>query len=175
VDYPSGEVTWNERPDPPTGEFELRTELNTDVGMIKSLPGIDHDLLDAMVDRDGVVLEGTGLGHFPVNSFDEHTEHHADILDTIAEIAGEGVAVMASQCINGRVNMNIYQYGVKIKEAGVISAGTMTPEIAYVKLMWSLGQADSDEEAAELFRTDVAGEIVDREEYDGFARRGDTP
>ncbi|MDY6769331.1 MAG: Glu-tRNA(Gln) amidotransferase GatDE subunit D, partial [Candidatus Nanohaloarchaea archaeon] len=74
----------------------------------------------------------------------------------------------ASQCISGRVNMNVYDAGVKIQDAGVISAETMTPETAYVKLMWALGQADSREEAEELFQENVAGEILEREEYDGF-------
>ncbi|MDY6769917.1 MAG: Glu-tRNA(Gln) amidotransferase subunit GatD [Candidatus Nanohaloarchaea archaeon] len=168
VDHRSGDVELREEPDDASGEFALRTELDTDVGLLKSRPGIDTEMLDAVQGKSGVVLEGTGLGHFPVNSFDEHTEHHDVILDRIGELAGDGVAVMTSQCINGRVNMNVYEYGVKIQDRGVIPAGTMLTEVAYVKLMWALGQADSREEAEELFQENVAGELVEREEHDGF-------
>ncbi|MDY6768636.1 MAG: Glu-tRNA(Gln) amidotransferase subunit GatD [Candidatus Nanohaloarchaea archaeon] len=169
VSYPSGDVELlRDRRTAEPGDFALRTELDTDVGLVKSRPGIDLDMLDAVAGKRGVVLEGTGLGHFPVNSFDEHTEHHDEVLDAIRELAEDGLAVMTSQCIHGRVNMNIYEYGVKIQNAGVISAENMLTEVAYVKLMWALGQADSLQEAEELFRQNVAGEIVEREEYDGF-------
>ncbi|MFB6216612.1 MAG: Glu-tRNA(Gln) amidotransferase GatDE subunit D, partial [Candidatus Aenigmatarchaeota archaeon] len=66
------------------------------------------------------------------------------------------------------VNMNVYDAGVKVREAGVVSAENMVPEVAYVKLMWALGQTDSEEEAKELFRENKAGEIIEREEYDVF-------
>ncbi|MCJ7478599.1 MAG: Glu-tRNA(Gln) amidotransferase subunit GatD [Candidatus Nanohaloarchaeota archaeon QJJ-7] len=168
VNYSSGEVEFLREVEEPQGEFNLRTEMNTDVSMIKSRPGIDAERIEALKVKDGLVLEGTGLGHFPVNSFDEYTEHHDDILKAIGDLAEDGIAVMTSQCINGRVNMNVYEYGVKIQERGVISAENMLTEVAYVKLMWVLGQSDSTEEAEELFRTNLAGEILDREENDGF-------
>jgi len=50
---------------------------------------------------------------------------------------------MASQCINGRTDMDVYDAGLKIQDAGVIGAEDMHPELAYVKLMWSLGQSSS--------------------------------
>ncbi len=168
VSYPDGAVTWNTEVERPRGEFALRTDLEEDVGLLKTHPGMDPDVLDAYREKSGVVIEGTGLGHMPVNAFDDHTAHHEEILDAIRDVADDAVVAMASQCIAGRVNMNIYDAGVKIQDAGVVSADTMTPETAVVKLMWSLGQADSRDAAAELFQENIAGELVDREEYDGF-------
>lgn len=169
VDPESGQV--DVRGDAPQeGEFELRTELDEDVGLVKTRPGLEPEVLKFHEGRSGLVIEGTGLGHLPVNSFDEHTRHHDDILEEVGELADEMPVAMTSQTISGRVNMNVYDAGVKIQESGVISAENMTPETAYVKLMWSLGQADSREEAEELFRTNVAGEIIEREEKDGFER-----
>ncbi len=136
--------------------------------MIKSRPGLDPEELELYRDYSGVVVEGTGLGHLPVNSFDEHTEEHEEILELLGELAEEGIVAMSSQCLNGRVNMNVYDAGVKIQDAGVISAENMLPGVAYVKLMWALGQAESREKAVELFRENLAGEIMEREEYDGF-------
>jgi L-asparaginase/Glu-tRNA(Gln) amidotransferase subunit D len=44
----------------------------------------------------------------------------------------------------------------------------MLPEVAYVKLMWALGQARSREEALALFRADMAGELDERTPIDAF-------
>nr|EGQ40171.1 MAG: L-asparaginase/archaeal glu-tRNAgln amidotransferase subunit D [Candidatus Nanosalinarum sp. J07AB56] len=109
------------------------------------------------------MIEGTGLGHAPVNAFDDLTQHHDHILDRIDRLSDTCLVVVASQCIHGRVNMNVYQYGLKIQEAGGIGAEDMHPELAYVKLMWSLANSDSQEEAEDLFLKNVNGEIGDRE------------
>lgn len=171
VDPEAGEVELNDVPDTGNGtEFTLRTELDERVGLLYTQPGIDPDTISAYGDGAyrGLVLAGTGLGHLPVNAFDEHTAHHEDILDSIDEMTDNVVVAMSSQCINGRVNMHIYDYGVKLDAAGVISAESMIPEVAYVKLMWALGQTETLDEAAALFQTNVAGEIIPREEYDAY-------
>jgi len=98
----------------------------------------------------------------PVNSFDDKTGHHEEILEKLGKIADEIPVVMASQCLNGRVNMNIYDAGVKIQDAGVVSAEDMHPELAYVKLAWSIGNTDSRDDALELFQKDINGEITER-------------
>ncbi|MFB6147561.1 MAG: hypothetical protein ABEJ66_01625, partial [Candidatus Nanohaloarchaea archaeon] len=148
-------------------EYEFRPELDTGVAYVKIRPGMKVEELENLLDYepDGVVLEGTGLGHAPVNAFDGKTQHHDEILDRLEELAGESVVAMASQCINGRVNMNVYDAGLKIQEAGVIGAEDMHPELAYVKMMWALGQAENREEAEELFLENVAGEISERSLY----------
>lgn len=168
VNHDSGKVEFLEDIGDPTGEFGLRTDLNENVGLLKARPGLATSDVEHYSDRDGLVIEGTGLGHVPATSFDEHTEHHGEIVEAVKGITEEGVVAMTSQCINGRVNMNVYDPGVRIQEAGVISAGNMVPEVAYVKLMWALGQAESMEDAEQLFLENVAGEILEREEYDGF-------
>lgn len=151
-------------------EFTLRDELDTRVGLLKTAPGLSAGAINGYRENGyrGLIVEGTGLGHLPVNVLDEHTEHHSDVLDAVDTFADEGVVVMSSQCLNGRVNMNVYDSGVKLQHAGVLSAENMIPEVAYVKLMWALGQTDSVEEAKELFRTNVAGEFIEREEYDAY-------
>jgi glutamyl-tRNA(Gln) amidotransferase subunit D len=72
---------------------------------------------------------------------------------------------MASQCINGRTDMDVYDAGLKIQDAGVIGAEDMHPELAYVKLMWSLGQSSSLRGARELFKKDINGESESRSIY----------
>ncbi|MDY6777802.1 MAG: Glu-tRNA(Gln) amidotransferase subunit GatD [Candidatus Nanohaloarchaea archaeon] len=168
VDYDTGKVELQQEIGEPDGSFQLRDELDTRVSLLKTTPGMEPALLEAVQGQNGVIIEGTGLGHMPVNSFDEHTQHHGDILDTIDEIAEDAVVAMTSQCLNGRVNMNVYDAGVKIQDAGVVSAQDMPPGTAYVKLMWCLGQNGSLEEAKDLFTTNIAGEIQQREMHDDF-------
>lgn len=148
-------------------DYSFRPELEENVEIFRARPGVNPEELEHLRDRNpaGVVIEGTGLGHMPVNSFDELTESHEDILEELEKLSEDAVVVMSSQCINGRINMDVYDAGLKIQEAGVRSAGDMHPELAYVKLMWSLGNADSLEDAEDLFNRNVAGEISERSNY----------
>jgi len=165
INYKSGEIQKNfEKED---GEYELRPELDDNVGMIRIRPGMRPEEVEFLIEQDynGVIIEGTGLGHMPVNAFDDKTQHHDRILEKLSELADDAVVVMSSQCLNGRVDMNVYSAGIKIQEAGVISAQDMHPELAYVKLMWSLGQASDREEAEEIFQENYSGEISKRSMY----------
>ncbi|MFB6181247.1 MAG: hypothetical protein ABEJ93_05205, partial [Candidatus Nanohalobium sp.] len=91
--------------------------------------------------------------------------HHKEIREKLEELTEDTVVVMASNCINGRVDMDVYDNQVKVKKRGVIESEDMHPELAYVKLMWSLGQADSGEEAEQLFQENINGEVTKRSMY----------
>lgn len=166
VNYETGDVEYTGQTEE-SGEYLKQTELDTNIGVLKTRPGMKPVEIQNLIDRDleGVVIEGTGLGHMPVNAFDDKTQHHADILEKLEKLAEDTVVVMSSQCLNGRVDMNVYDAGLKIQDAGVYSSEDMHPELAYVKLMWSLGQADDTEEALQLFQSDVNGEMNDRTPY----------
>ena len=167
VNYQTGEIDYDEEEE--EAKYEKRTELNEKVGYLKTRPGMDVDKLDFLIeqDYDGVIIEGTGLGHMPISAFDEETEHHTEIQDKLEELTEDTVVAMTSNCIHGRVDMDVYDNQVKVKKRGVIEAEDMHPELAYVKLMWSLGQASDMEEAKKLFQTDVNGEISERSMISG--------
>jgi len=135
------------------GHIEINGPLEQNVRLIYSYPGLTADVFSAMLgDAKGVVIAGTGLGH--VSSV---------LLDELRRLRDEGVAVvMTSQCLNGCVNMNVYSTGRQILKAGVIPAGDMLPETAYVKLMWALGRTSDIQEVEGIMRTSVAGEISNR-------------
>jgi glutamyl-tRNA(Gln) amidotransferase subunit D len=121
------------------------------VAIVKSFPGITEEIINFYIDKNykGILIEGTGLGHVPDS-----------IINSIKRAVEENiVVVMASQCINGRVNMNVYSTGRKLLNAGVISAGDMIPEVAYVKLSWALGQTTNPEEVKDIMVTNIAGEL----------------
>jgi len=168
VDYTTDEVDVQREPSTPDDDFRLRDELDTEAELVKTTPGMDPALLNGLSDKHGIIIEGTGLGHMPVNSFDDHTQHHEQTLQKVRDLADDTLIAMTSQCINGRVNMNVYDAGVKLQKAGITPSASMTPTAAYVKLMWALGQEDSIDEARDLYTTDIAGEILKREEHDDY-------
>ena len=166
VNYETGEIEFlGEVND---NEYDPRFDLDEDVGYLKVRPGTGPEELQFLIDQDysGVVIEGTGLGHMPISVFDEETEHHREIQEKLEELTEDTLTVMASNCIHGRVNMDVYDNQLKVKKRGVIESEDMHPELAYVKLMWSLGNSESIEEAKELFRENIAGEIQKRTIYD---------
>jgi glutamyl-tRNA(Gln) amidotransferase subunit D len=69
---------------------------------------------------------------------------------------------MTSQCIYGRVNMNVYTNGRDLKEIGVIPLEDMLSETALVKLMWVLGQTKDRDKAKELLMKNISFEISKR-------------
>ena len=161
IDYDAGEIEYSEIEEK---EYEKNIDVNSNIAVVKSRPGMKPEELEFVLEKDydGLVVEGTGLGHLPVNTFDDKTQHHEEILEKLGLIADEIPVVMASQCLNGRVDMNVYDAGVKIQDSGVVSAEDMHPELAYVKLAWSIGNSDSRDSALELFQKDINGEISER-------------
>ena len=120
-------------------------------------------MLDWHVDKGyrGIILEGTGLGHVSKYLFEpiqKAVEH--DI-----------IVAMTSQCIWGRINMNVYATGRDLLALGVIPLEDMIPETALVKLMWVLGQTQDVEEAKKLLTTNIAGEFSPRTLLDKNRRR----
>ena len=83
--------------------------------------------------------------------------------EAIKRATAKGVVVaLASQCIWGRVDMNVYDTGRDLLSFGVVPLEDMFPETALVKLMWALGQTDDPKEAIKLLKTNIAGEFSPR-------------
>jgi glutamyl-tRNA(Gln) amidotransferase subunit D len=132
----------------------LKPEFSEAVALVKFHPGLDPAVIDWHVERGckGILLEGSGLGHVSKYCF-----------DAIGNAVKRGVVVtLASQCIWGRVNMNVYDTGRDLLNLGVVPLEDMFPETALVKLMWVLGQTRDPEEAKKLLKTNIAGEFSPR-------------
>ncbi|MDL2270994.1 Glu-tRNA(Gln) amidotransferase subunit GatD [Methanobrevibacter sp. OttesenSCG-928-I08] len=141
-------------------ELKLNNEIEYKVGFIKTFPGISSEYIEYHIDNGykGLLIEGTGLGHVPDY-----------MLDSLKRAEEENIpVVMSSQCLYGNVNMNVYSTGRKIVDTGVISAEDMTPETAYVKLSWVLGQTNDMNEIKELMAKNIAGEIDDKSSVQNF-------
>jgi glutamyl-tRNA(Gln) amidotransferase subunit D len=71
--------------------------------------------------------------------------------------------VMSSQTIYGRLCLRVYTNGRLLRDAGVIGDNAdWTPETAYTKLCWVLGQTKKMDKVRDLMNTNMVGEISER-------------
>jgi glutamyl-tRNA(Gln) amidotransferase subunit D len=134
--------------------------FNDNVTMLYYYPGMKPDTLDLLVEAGykGVIWVGTGLGH--VNK---------EMYPAIERAQAKGVHMyMTLQTIWGYVHMFVYDTGRDMMAKGIIPAGNMLPEVAYIKLGWALGQTEDPEEVKKIMLTPINDEITEREPYNGY-------
>jgi glutamyl-tRNA(Gln) amidotransferase subunit D len=140
-------------------KVKVDDRLEERVALVKMHPGFNPELMAHYVDSyKGLVIEGTGLGHAPIN-----------LLEEIERGCNNGMPmVMTTQTIYGRVDMKVYSTGRKLLAMGVIPGGYMLPEVALVKLMHALGHTKDPEEVRKIIMTDLAGELNETSSVDSF-------
>ncbi len=151
-------------------KVKMKMKMEEKVAFVKISPCVDSSLINFLVKKKykGMVLEGTGLGHAPINALGKFTEKNRLFFDSLKRAVEKGVVVcMASQTIYGRVNMSVYSTGRDLLETGVIPCEDMLPETAFIKLAWLLGNFGK-EKAKELMRKNLRGEISERSGIDEF-------
>ncbi|MGC8896513.1 MAG: asparaginase domain-containing protein, partial [Candidatus Bathyarchaeia archaeon] len=132
----------------------LKPQFNEKAALIKFYPNMNPAIIEWHMENGykGIILEGTGLGHIGNYCFNAIKK----------AIDNNIIIAMTSQCIWGRVNMNVYDTGRDLLALGVIPLEDMLPETALVKLMWTLAQTQNPEEAKQMLKTNIAGEITPR-------------
>ena len=147
-----------------SGQLKIQSfDENLKIGICVSHPNMFAEELEVYKNHkfDGLILEGTGLGHFPISEPDEYTKEHEKIKDTIKTLCKQMPVVMSLQTIYGTVNMNVYTPGREMIEMGVIGNYSMlTPETSFIKLAWLLSQKLDPKE---YFMKDLRGEFSNKE------------
>lgn len=132
-------------------ELKLHDGFEPKCALVKFTPGASPDIMSYYIDAGyrGIVIEGTGLGHVS-----------ADWIPAIEDARESNIPViMTSQCLNGRVCDRVYDTGRDILKAGAIEGEDMLPEVAFVKLMWALGQSQDYDAVCDLMKDNIAREI----------------
>jgi glutamyl-tRNA(Gln) amidotransferase subunit D len=139
---------------------KINTAFEEKVSIVYYYPNMKPDIIESLIDNDykGIVIAGTGLGHI-----------NKPLYEPIKRACDKGIAVyMTVQTLWGYVQMYVYDTGRDLMDIGIVPAANMLPEVAYVKLGWVLGQTTDLEKVKEIMLTNVAGEITEREPYNGY-------
>ena len=129
--------------------------LDTNLAVLKLFPGIHENVVAATLSIDGlraVVLETYGSGNAPRKDW---------FIRLLREASERGIVIVnITQCKAGMVEMDRYETGHQLLQAGVISGYDSTTESAVTKLMFLVGHEYSPQEIRQRMSQSIAGEIT---------------
>lgn len=141
----------------PERAFVVKKRLDTNVIIFPIFPGIqsvDNNLISNVLhleDLSAVVLLTYGTGNAPTAEA---------FLNEIEVATQKGIVVLnVSQCMEGTVELGVYDTSVALLDRGVASGSDITSEAALCKLMVLLGDEDiSTGEVNKLVQMNMVGE-----------------
>ncbi|VVB74740.1 Glutamyl-tRNA(Gln) amidotransferase subunit D [Candidatus Tiddalikarchaeum anstoanum] len=166
VDYLGDDITFisdYQRRSGKAGIFRVNPKMEDKVAVLKVHTNMHAEQFAfyRTAKYKGLIIEGTGLGHAPINEIDIPTKEHTRIRNELEKLVESGcTVVMCTQTIFGSVNMNVYSPGREMQHFGIIPGYSMTTETAFVKLAWLL--ANDKKNIRKLMIENLRGEIVKR-------------
>ena len=130
--------------------------LDEKVALVKMVPGMDPEVLDWLLDRnDALIMECFGVGGLP--AYEDRR-----LLRIVEKHTAAGkFVVVTTQVQNEGSDLSVYSVGHGLKQNPCVLEGyDMTTEALYAKMMWILGRTKEPDEAARLFYTPVAHDIL---------------
>lgn len=138
---------WDARP-------TFHTRLDTRVSILKIHPGITPGVVRDILlgdDTRAVIIETYGAGNAPSKEW---------FISIVREASERGkILLNVTQCVAGRVNMDLYATGKSLKAAGVMNGYDSTTESALGKLFYLLGIFETNEDVKARLEMDLRGEI----------------
>jgi len=131
--------------------YNPKINLDKKVALLKYHPGFDSEVIESLIKLQyrAIIFEGTGLGHVGKTMY-----------DSIKKAKDSGMFLgMTSQCIDGRVNMTVYESGRDLLDMGITPLENMIPEVALVKAMWVSGNSKSYDEIKEMMLINYSSEF----------------
>lgn len=137
---------------PNNKSLQLRTKFSERVVNVTVFPGYNPNvLIDLVLNKkiEGIVLRTFGAGNLPTG----------DNWTTLVEACEkEGVIILATtQCPNGKIELGQYASSNVLKSHTVVDGKDITPEAALTKLMWVIGNYNT-EERCEILAKNIRGE-----------------
>ena len=134
--------------------LQLRSNLDTNISILKLFPGISSSTVEAILHTKGLkalILETYGSGNAPTSD---------GLITSLKKAIDQGIIVLnISQCPGGMVTQGRYETSRELQRIGVIGGADMTTEAAVTKLMLLLGE-HGVEGARKMIGKDLAGELT---------------
>lgn len=134
--------------------LHISTEFSDSIAVIKLFPALSNSMFRQMLacrGLKGVILQTYGAGNAPTDP---------EFIEIIEEAVGRGVVVLnISQCVNGRVEMSLYQTGLSLERAGVVCGFDMTIEAATTKMSYLFGKFGYPKMVKEAIKCNLCGEL----------------
>jgi glutamyl-tRNA(Gln) amidotransferase subunit D len=143
-------VQYSKKPYFAQNEYMPKINIDTKVALVKYHPGYDPKLVEDLLNHGykAIIFEGTGLGHVGKTMY-----------DVVKKAKEQDVFLgMTSQCLDGQVNMAVYESGRDLMHLGITPLSDMISEIALVKAMWALGNKSN---LKETMLKNIASEITE--------------
>ena len=136
------------------GMFNINTNLDTNIAILKMFPGINKPTVDAILNIEGlraVVMETYGAGNAPTDDW---------FVKSIKNSIDRGVIIYnVTQCPSGSVDMGLYETSIALREMGVVNGYDITTEGAITKLMFLLGQQLDSDKIKFFLNKSIKGEL----------------
>jgi glutamyl-tRNA(Gln) amidotransferase subunit D len=131
-------------------EYTPKINIDTKAALVKYHPGYDPRQVEDLLNHGykAIIFEGTGLGHVGKSMY-----------DVVKKAKEKGVFLgMTSQCLDGQVNMSVYESGRDLMHLGVTPLANMIAETALVKAMWALANGN---DISQMMLKNVASELTE--------------
>lgn len=138
----------------PDGKLNLRTNFNSNIGVLKLYPGITPQAVQAITNSkvDAIILETFGSGNTTTAEW---------FLDSLREAIAKGkIIIDISQCKKGTVQLGRYETSRELQKMGILSGYDLTFEATVTKLMFVMGLKLSNADSSRLMEKSIRGELV---------------
>jgi len=138
----------------PEKKLLLRTDFNSNIGVLKLYPGITPQAVRAITDSevDAIILETFGSGNTTTAQW---------FLDALQKALDNGkIIIDISQCKKGSVQLGLYETSRELQQMGILSGFDLTFEATVTKLMFVMGLGLPVEESKKLMEQSLRGELT---------------
>ena len=181
---------------PPKRRFNVHTQLNTCISVVRLIPGFDDqyfiDMVRCASTKGKPIIQSDSLTIIPSflslsRSKDSRLRgiilalygtgnaptQKREFIEAVKEAIDKGIIVVAcSQCLRGMVRLHKYAVGSALHSIGVVSAGDMTIEATATKLSYLIGKGLDNGQVRESIGKSLTGELTETllEESGGKAK-----